>query len=73
MKFWRMKSECLQDEGVDSSSHRMRVFVWDFEGSQKILEVPRVWEIFVLNQLKFAPSQLLPVFSEFDQLQTCRH
>jgi hypothetical protein len=26
-----------------------------------------------LNQLKSAPSQLLPVFSEFDRLQTCCH
>jgi hypothetical protein len=27
-------------------------------------------ETFELNQLKSAPSQLLPVFSRFDQLQT---
>ena len=27
-----MKNQCLQDEGVDCSSHRMRAFVWDFEG-----------------------------------------
>ena len=31
--FQWMKDQCLQDEGVDSSSHHMRVFVWDFEGS----------------------------------------
>ena len=37
-KFWQMKFggwkiNVLQDEGVDNSSHRMRTFVWDFEGS----------------------------------------
>jgi hypothetical protein len=32
-----------------------------------------VREIFELNQLKSAPSQLLPVFSRFDRLQTCCH
>ena len=34
---------------------------------------PRVGETFELNQLKSAPSQLLPVFSGFDRLQTCCH
>ena len=29
MKVWRMKNQCLQDEGVDWSSHCMRAFVWD--------------------------------------------
>jgi hypothetical protein len=33
----------------------------------------RVREAFELNQLKSAPSQLLPVFSGFDRLQTCCH
>ena len=33
----------------------------------------RVGETFELNQLKSAPSQLLPVFSEFDRLPTCCH
>ena len=30
-----MKKQCLQDEGVDGSSHCMGAFVWDFEGSPK--------------------------------------
>ena len=34
MRFWRMKYQCLQDEGVDCSSCRLRAFLWDFEGSQ---------------------------------------
>ena len=25
MKFWRMKTQCLQDEGVDGLSHRICV------------------------------------------------
>ena len=29
----QMKNQCLQDEGVVCSSHCMRAFVWDFEGS----------------------------------------
>ena len=33
MRFWWMKNQYLQDEGVDCLSHRMRAFVWDFEGS----------------------------------------
>ena len=33
----------------------------------------RVRETFELNQLKSTPSQLLPVFSGFDRLQTCSH
>ena len=33
----------------------------------------RVRETFELNQLKSAPSQLLPVFSGFDRLPTCCH
>jgi hypothetical protein len=33
----------------------------------------RVRETFELNQLKSAPSQILPVFSGFDRLQTCCH
>ena len=33
----------------------------------------KVWENFELNQLKSAPSQLLPVFLGFDRLQTCCH
>ena len=33
----------------------------------------RVQETFELNQLKSAPSQLLPVFPGFDRLQTCCH
>ena len=33
----------------------------------------RVRETFELNQLKSAPSQLPPVFSGFDRLQTCCH
>jgi hypothetical protein len=39
---------------------------------QKLIN-PRVPETFELNQLKSAPSQLLPVFPGFDQLQTCCH
>ena len=35
-EIWRMKNRCLQDEGVDSLSHRMRVFVWEFEGSHRV-------------------------------------
>jgi hypothetical protein len=31
MKIWWMKSQCLQDEGADCSSHRMRAFVWDLK------------------------------------------
>jgi hypothetical protein len=34
---------------------------------------PGFGETFKLNELKSAPSQLLPVFSEFDRLQTCCH
>ena len=33
----------------------------------------KVRETFELNQLKSVPSQLLPVFSRFDRLQTCCH
>jgi hypothetical protein len=33
----------------------------------------RVRETFELNQVKSAPSQLLPVFPEFDRLQTSCH
>ena len=40
MKFWWMKIECLQDEGVGCSSHRMRAFVCDFEGSNRVPYVP---------------------------------
>jgi hypothetical protein len=36
-------------------------------------KLPRVRETFELNQLKSAPSQLLPVFPGFDRLQTCYH
>ena len=35
--------------------------------------VLRVGEALELNQLKSAPSQLLPFFSGFDRLQTCCH
>ena len=34
---------------------------------------PRVRETLELNRLKPAPSQLLPVSSGFDRLQTCCH
>ena len=34
--FRRMKNQCLQDERVDCSSHRMRAFEWEFEGSQRV-------------------------------------
>jgi hypothetical protein len=37
------------------------------------VEHDRVRETFELNQLKSAPSQLLPVFSEFDRFQACCH
>ena len=37
------------------------------------LKCTRVRETFELNQLKFAPSQIPPIFSRFDQLQTCCH
>ena len=33
-EIWQMKNQCLQDEGVDCSSHHMRAFVCDFEGSR---------------------------------------
>jgi hypothetical protein len=36
-------------------------------------EGSRVRETFELNQLKSTPSQLLPVSSGFDRLQTCCH
>ena len=32
----RMKNHCLQDQGVDCSSHCKRAFVWDIEGSQRV-------------------------------------
>ena len=35
MKFWQMKNQCLQDKGVDCP-HRMRAFVWDFEGFERV-------------------------------------
>ena len=38
--FRRMKHQCLQDEGVDCSSHRMRTFVWNFESFQRLPHVP---------------------------------
>ena len=34
MKILWMKNQCLQNEGVDYSSHCMNAFVWDFEGSK---------------------------------------
>ena len=37
MKIWQMKNQCLQDKGVDCSSHRMRASMWDFEGSLRVL------------------------------------
>ena len=40
MKFWWMRNQCLQDEVVDCSSHRVRAFVWDFEGEP-------LWELWV--------------------------
>jgi hypothetical protein len=40
MKFWRMKNQCLQDEGVECSSHCMRAFLGDLEGSQRVPQVP---------------------------------
>ena len=33
-------NQCLENEGVDCSSHRMRAFVWDFEGSRRVSYVP---------------------------------
>ena len=46
MKFRRMKNQCLRDEGVDSSSHCMRAFVWDLKVPIKfpkfLLEFPDV-------------------------------
>ena len=30
------ENQCLQDEGIDYSSHCMRAFVWDFEDFQKV-------------------------------------
>ena len=35
-----MKNQCLKDEGVDYSSGCTRAFVWNFEGSQRVLKVP---------------------------------
>jgi hypothetical protein len=43
---------------------------WD-PGVCQVQPVTRVRETFELNQLKSAPSQLLPVFSGFHRLQTC--
>jgi hypothetical protein len=34
------KIQCLQDEAVDCSSHCMKAFVWDFDGSQRVPYVP---------------------------------
>jgi hypothetical protein len=42
MIFKQMKYQCLRDEGVDCSSHHMRAFVWDFEGSQRAPKVPNI-------------------------------
>ena len=36
------------------------------------MERGRVRETFELNQLKSAPAQLLPVFSEFESLTGCK-
>ena len=53
-----------------SPTMRGPVYTMDHEvGPWKI----RVQETLELNQLKSAPSQLLPVFSRFDRLQTCCH
>jgi hypothetical protein len=40
MNFWWMKNQCLQNEWVDFTSHRIRAFVWDFEGSQMDPYIP---------------------------------
>ena len=40
MIFQYMKYQCLQDEGVDCSSHHMRAIVLDFEGFQRGPKVP---------------------------------
>ena len=47
MKVRRMKNQCLQDEGVDDSSHHMKAFVWDFEGSRRVPYVPNAipWRV----------------------------
>jgi hypothetical protein len=47
--------------------------VWPFFNCESSNVCLRVWETLELNQLKSAPSQLLPVFSGFDRLQTCCH
>lgn len=47
MKFWQMKNQCLQYEGVYCSSHPMRSFRWAFEGSQ----------MFSFNRLNFISFQ----------------
>ena len=39
MNLWWMKVQCLQDEGVDCSSHCVRAFVWGFEGFQRVFGV----------------------------------
>jgi hypothetical protein len=39
-------------------------------GNEPATNQHRVWETFELNQLKSAPSQLLPVFPGFDRLET---
>jgi hypothetical protein len=36
MKLWWMTNQRSQDEGIDCSSHRMRTFVWDFEGYHRV-------------------------------------
>ena len=40
MKFWQMKNQCLQAEGIHCKSHHMRAFVWDFEGSKGFPKFP---------------------------------
>jgi len=51
MKSWWKGDQCLQDEGVDCSSHHIRAFVWNFEGSTQMLSYNR------LNFISFQDRQ----------------
>ena len=50
MRFWYMKNRWLQDEGVDCSSHCMRVFVWDLKVPKGFPKFPMEFPIVVVIQ-----------------------
>jgi len=56
---WKMHEDCSDLQALNMSL--------DFADTLQ----NRLQETFELNQLKSVPSQLLPVFSGFDWLQTC--